>query len=197
VSGTLEHDEVDHLGETDFSLVQRMALGERDALARFHSRHGAVAFAVARRMLDDLEAAEEAVQDAFVAVWRHAAVFRRSAASPRTWLISIVRNRCIDELRRRRGLAHLSLDDVQPIAIENELWPEVWKRHCGAVVRDALEGLPAEQREVIELGFYGGYSHAQIAERLDTPLGTVKKRMRTGLTRLRTVLDERFSRPAE
>lgn len=196
VRETLQPHEFDEIGETDAALMHRMARGERHALATFYERHGGVAFAVARRMLDDLEAAEEAVQDAFVSVWRNAANFRSSAASPRTWLISIVRNRCIDELRRRRGSPHVSLDDAQPIAADNELWPEVWKRHCGAAVRDALDGLPAEQREVIELGFYGGFSHAQIADRLDAPLGTVKKRMRTGLRRLRSALDDRFSRTA-
>jgi RNA polymerase sigma-70 factor (ECF subfamily) len=148
-------------------------------------------------MLGDEHDAEEAVQDAFVAVWRRAGTFRSEAAAPRTWLLTIVRNRCIDALRRHRGdAATAPLDEAQPDAFDNELWPEIWKRHCGAAVRSALTALSPEQREVIELGFYGGYSHSQIAERLALPLGTLKKRMRSGLKRLRTVLDESYSRSA-
>jgi RNA polymerase sigma-70 factor (ECF subfamily) len=119
---------------------------------------------------------------------------RRGA--PRTWLLTIVRNRCIDELRRRRGEPIHSLDDMQPAAIETELWPEIWKRHCADAVRVALDRLPAEQRQVIDLGFFGGYSHSQIADRLSIPLGTIKKRMRSGLKTLRLVLDEQFARSA-
>ena len=153
-----------------------------------------VALALARRTLGDAADAEEAVQDAFVSVWRRAGTFRAGAAAPRTWLLTIVRNRCIDELRRRRGDQQLSLDDAPPSAVENELWPEIWKRHCGNEVRAALDALPQEQRDVIELGFFAGYSHAQIAEKLAAPLGTVKKRMRSGLKRLRVELDDRYLR---
>lgn len=181
------------IGDADLVLMRRMARGDRHALAMFYERHGGVALALARRMLNDFDAAEEAVQDAFVSVWRRAATFRSGAAAPRTWLLTIMRNRCIDELRRRSGAPRLSLDDAQPSAIENDPWPEIWKRHCADAVRAALDALPSEQREVIELGFYGGYSHSQIAERLATPLGTVKKRMRSGLKRLRAALDERFA----
>jgi RNA polymerase sigma-70 factor (ECF subfamily) len=148
-------------------------------------------------MLQDDHDAEEVVQDAFVAVWRRATTFRSEASPPRTWLLTIVRNRCIDSLRRRRGDSTTApLDDAQPEAFDDELWPEVWKRHCGAALRSALAMLSSEQREVIELAFYGGYSHSQIAERLALPLGTLKKRMRSGLKRLRDVLDESYSRSA-
>jgi RNA polymerase sigma-70 factor (ECF subfamily) len=181
--------------EADLDLIRRMTGGERAALTAFYERYGALASAYARRMVSDADDAEEIVQDAFISIWRRASTYRPEAAAPRTWLLAIVRNRCIDELRRRRGESTYSLDDVQPIAIENELWPEVWKRHCAGAVRAALERLPREQREVIDLGFFSGYSHSQIAERLATPLGTVKKRMRSGLKQLRLVLDEQFARP--
>ncbi len=184
--------ELDEVVNDDLVLMRRMASGERNALGTFYERHGGVALAFARRMLDDASDAEEVVQDAFVALWRRAGTFRTGGAAPRAWLLAIVRNRCIDRLRRRRGEAACALEDAQPAAVENELWPEVWKRHCGGVVREALAALPPEQREVIELGFYGGFSHAQIAERLATPLGTIKKRMRSGLKRLRSLLDERY-----
>jgi RNA polymerase sigma-70 factor (ECF subfamily) len=191
-SDTLERREGED-GAADLILMRRIADGERNALAALYARHGGVALAFARRMLSDADDAEEAVQDAFVSVWRRAGTFRSEAAAPRTWILSIVRNRCIDTLRRRRGDTTAPLDETQPEAFENELWSEIWKRQCGAAVRSALGSLPPEQREVIELGFYGGYSHSQIAERLALPLGTLKKRMRSGLKRLRDVLDESYS----
>jgi RNA polymerase sigma-70 factor (ECF subfamily) len=189
-------NDLDGIVTDDIVLMRRMAAGERTALGTLYERHAGVAFAFARRMLADADDAEEAVQDAFLALWRRAATFSPGGAAPRAWLLAIVRNRCIDELRRRRGETNQSLEDAQACASENELWPEIWKRHCGDVVRAALAALSPEQREVIELGFYSGLSHSQIAERLDVPLGTIKKRMRSGLKRLRLVLDERYARSA-
>ncbi len=182
------------IGSSDLVLMRSMARGERSALSSFYERYGGLALTLALRMLGDVDGAEEAVQDAFVAVWRRAADFRPDAAAPRTWLLAIVRNRCIDELRRRPGPTRaLPLDEAQPPAIEGDPWPDIWKRHCGEALRAALRELPNEQRNVIELGFFGGLSHAQIAERVDAPLGTVKKRMRTGLRRLRLALDASYA----
>jgi RNA polymerase sigma-70 factor (ECF subfamily) len=180
-------------GESDLVLMRSMARGERGALSTLYERYGGLALSLAMRMLGDVDAAEEAVQDAFVALWRRAANFRAEAASPRTWLLAIVRNRCIDELRKRPALPGVDLDDAQPPAIDGDPWPDIWKRQCGDVLRAALRDLPHEQRNVIELGFFGGLSHAQIAERLDAPLGTVKKRMRSGLKRLRLALDASYA----
>jgi RNA polymerase sigma-70 factor (ECF subfamily) len=180
------------VGNPDLVLMRSMARGERSALSSFYERHGGLALALAMRMLGDVDTAEEVVQDAFVAVWRRAADFRPDAAAPRTWLLAIVRNRCIDELRRP-SFARVPLDDAQPAAIESDPWPDIWKRQCGDVLRAALRELPSDQRNVIELGFFGGLSHAQIAARVDAPLGTVKKRMRTGLRRLRRALDASYA----
>jgi len=188
-----DRTETGEIGDADLVLIRRVARGDRDALAALYQRHGGSALALARRMLGDGEAAEEVVQDVFVAVWRRAATFRPEASGPRTWLFAIVRNRSIDELRRRSGAPQRALDDAQPPALDNDPWPEIWKRHCGDALRTALAALPAEQREAIELGFYGGLSHSQIAERLGLPLGTVKKRVRSGLKRLRVALDDRFA----
>ena len=122
--GPLTGHDFDEIGDADLVLMRRMARGERNALSSFYDRHAGVALALARRTLGDAADAEEAVQDAFVSVWRRAATFRPGSAAPRTWLLAIVRNRCIDELRRRRGDQQLSLDDAPPAAVENELWPE-------------------------------------------------------------------------
>ncbi len=186
-------DRVNEIGDADLILMRRMARGERTALASLYERHGSVALALAARMLGENDAAEEVVQDAFVSLWRHAGDFQAGRAAPRTWLLTIVRNRCIDELRRRPAAPRIALDDAQPAAIEGDPWPEIWKRHCGSILREALEELPNEQRDVIELGFFGGLSHAQIAERVDAPLGTIKKRMRSGLKRLRGALDMSYA----
>jgi RNA polymerase sigma-70 factor (ECF subfamily) len=187
-------DEISEIGDADVSYMRRMARGDSHALSSLYQRHGGVALALAERMLGTHDAAEDAVQEAFVALWRHAANYRDGGAAPRTWLLTIVRNRCIDELRKRAGSPQrVELDEAQPQAIERDPWPEIWKRHCGDALRGAMADLPREQREVIELGFFSGHSHSQIAERLGAPLGTVKKRMRTGLKRLRDALDERYA----
>jgi RNA polymerase sigma-70 factor (ECF subfamily) len=175
----------------DGALMQRIARGDRRALEAFYARHGGLAVALARRMLGEREPAEDAVQDAFVSIWRRAGDFDAARCAARSWLLAIVRNRCIDELRRqatttKRAAAYVE----QPPALDDDPWPETWKRTCGIAIAHALAELPPEQREVVELGFYRGLSHAQIALATAAPLGTVKKRMRTGLKRLRTLLDD-------
>ncbi len=177
-------------GVPDEVLMQLMARGDRRALDALYARHGGLAIALAQRQLGDRAAAEDAVQEAFVALWRRAARFDPRQCAVRTWLLTIVRNRCIDELRRRAIRdKRASVLDEQPIAVADDPWPETWKRTCGTAIRTALAELPPDQREVVELGFYGNLSHAQISARLGAPLGTVKKRMRTGLKRLRCRLD--------
>jgi RNA polymerase sigma-70 factor (ECF subfamily) len=182
------------IGDADVVLMRAIARGERSAFAALYDRHAAVALALARRMLGATEMAEDVVQDGFLTIWRKARDFRSDEASPRTWLLTIVRNRCIDEVRRRaRAQRGGMLSDAQPSAIDDDPWPEIWKRHCGDVVRDALGTLSPEQRTAIELAFYGGLTHNEIAERLDAPLGTIKKRVRSGLQRLRSRLDQGYA----
>ncbi len=177
-------------GSADVTLMSFIARGDRRALEALYDRHGGLAIALAQRMLGDRDLAEDAVQDAFVALWRSASAFDPNRCAPRTWLLSIVRNRCIDELRRQTTNAKRSSAIAQqPPALDDDPWPETWKRTCGAAVRRALADLPPEQREVVELGFYRGLSHAEIALETGAPLGTVKKRMRSGLKRLRGLLD--------
>ena len=179
---------------TDVLAMQAMARGRRDALTVLYQRYGRLAYALALRAVNESGIAEEIVQEAFIALWRSAEHYREDRCSPRAWLMTIVRNRSIDELRRRgREPQRSEIDADQPSAIEDDPWPEVWKFHCADKIRGALEGLPPEQRNVIELAFFGGLTHAEIALRLGTPLGTIKKRMRTGLQRLRAALNDAFS----
>lgn len=188
---------VSSIGDADAALLSAMARGERRALEVFYDRHVRTAFAFALRMLGTVESAEDVVQDVFVTLWRRASDYRGDAASPRTWLLAMLRNRCIDELRgRSRRFAHERFDDErdeQPHAIANDPWPEIWKQHCGDILRTALAELTEEQRTSIELAFYDGFSHSQISERLCIPLGTVKKRIRSGIQRLRSHLDRSFA----
>ena len=190
----LTRSSVGDVGDADVVLMRAIARGERSAFAALYDRHAPAALALARRMLGATETAEDIVQDGFLTIWRKAREFRSDAASPRTWLLTIVRNRCIDEVRRRaRAQRSETPSDVQPSAIDDDPWPEIWKRHCGDVVRDALGLLSEEQRTAIELAFFGGLTHSEIAERLDAPLGTVKKRVRSGLQRMRARLDRGYA----
>ena len=135
------------LGNPDVAAMQAMARGRRDALAALYERYGALAHALALRAVNDSGIAEEIVQDAFVALWRNAKTYREDRCSPRTWLMTIVRNRAIDELRRRRREpAGGSVEFDQPSAIEDDPWPEYWKAHCASVLRGALERLVGDRR---------------------------------------------------
>ena len=141
------------------------------------------------RILRDREASEEVVQDTFVAVWRRAASYQASVGRPYSWLFKITRNRAIDELRRRRsGGQRISreggrLPDLPEVAEEDGQLSEL-----GSPMVGALKGLPPEQREVLELSYFGGFSQREISERTGTPLGTVKTRARLALKKLRKAL---------
>ncbi len=163
----------------------------RDALATLYERHARGALGLALRMLGDREAAEEVVQEAFVALWRGAHTYEPARGSVRTWLLGIVHHRAIDRLRGRVSLAALP-DDLGADPSAPDPWTLAAQRLDHAAVRQALDGLPPEQREAIELAYFTGLTQAQIAQMLRLPLGTVKGRMRLGLARLRTLLQDRM-----
>ena len=161
------------------------ALASLEALYDAHHRQ---AIGLAYRLLQDLGDAEEAVQEVFLAVWRSGHTYDASRGSQQTWLLSMVRNRCIDVLRARRrrpvqpfaeGLDPPDASDVTAEAVSNV---------TAQSAREALTHLPPEQQQVIELAYFGGLSHTEIATQLAAPIGTVKGRIRLGLDRLRTAL---------
>ncbi|MFQ5946638.1 MAG: sigma-70 family RNA polymerase sigma factor [Anaerolineae bacterium] len=174
---------------TDEVLVSRVAGGEREALAEIYDRYARVAFSLAVSILGDRMSAEEVTQDAFLRVWHAASGYQPSRGAFATWLMAIVRHRAIDELRRGR----LPLEMEPPIPLENpasfaELAPGVDESVLrGLRMRAALARLPEEQRSVILLSYFMGLTHREIAERQDTPLGTIKTRMRLGLQKLRQI----------
>ena len=165
---------------------------DADAFEVVYDRHGSAAFSLAYRTTGQQSLAEEVVQDAFMTVWRMGLRYRPERGSLRSWLLSIVHNRAIDALRRvavhdrRREFAELE-DVGQEAAERTDV--EAMHRMEGQAVREALAALPPEQLRVIELAYFGGFTHTEIASMLDLPLGTVKGRMRLGLEKLRLLLE--------
>jgi RNA polymerase sigma factor (sigma-70 family) len=169
-----------------------LALCERSdevALGELYDRHGAVAYGLAFRILRNETLAEDAVQEAFLAVWRTAGRFAPEQAAASTWLLTIVHRRAVDLVRReeRRRTEPLS-EAAEPIAQESAE-DAAWLRLERERVQEALRQLPDEQRGAIELAYYGGFTQSELAERLGQPVGTIKSRMFAGLRRLRELLD--------
>jgi RNA polymerase sigma-70 factor, ECF subfamily len=171
-------------------------VGQRDpeAFAVLYDRHGGAAYSLAYRIVGDRTAAEEVTQEAFISVWRSGARFDAARGSVRSWLLSVVRNRAIDFLRSKAGRApKLDFDDEsileqRPAAEMTE--EEALRRETAGELRGALGKLPGEQSKVIELAYFGGFSHSEIAAILGVPMGTVKGRMRLGLEKIRGELAE-------
>ncbi len=165
-----------------------------DAFEVLYDRHGGAAYSVAYRIVGDRAAAEEVTQEAFISVWRSGARFDAARGSVRSWLLSVVRNRAIDFLRSRAGKApKLDFDDdsvLEQRPAEEKTEEEALRRETAAEVRGALDKLPGEQSKVIELAYFGGFSHSEISRILGLPMGTVKGRMRLGLEKIRGELAE-------
>ena len=167
--------------------------GDARAFETVFDRHGGAAFSVAYRMCGRRALAEDVVQEAFLSLWRSGARYDRARGSVRSWILRAVHNRAIDAFRREAATVGRDVPDEGitgslPARERTEL--EVERRDDARLVRDALEELPADQRKVIELAYLGGLTHVQIAEALQLPAGTVKGRMRLGLSKLRVALAE-------
>lgn len=172
----------------DEDLLVRVDGGDAEAFEVIYDRHSRVAFSLAFRLMGERQAAEDLVQDAFLAAWRNAAAYSPTRGSVRNWLLSIVHNRGIDRLRTiqaqsRRQEALEQIERRRPPADDAAI--EGVGRVMADSVREHLGALPREQVEVLTLAYYGGFTHQEIAQMLDLPLGTVKGRMRLGLERLR------------
>jgi RNA polymerase sigma-70 factor, ECF subfamily len=171
-------------------------VGRRDpeAFEVLYDRHGGAAYSLAYRIVGDRAAAEEVTQEAFISVWRSGARFDAARGSVRSWLLSVVRNRAIDFLRSRAGRApKLDFDDdsaLEQRPARERTEEEALRRETAAELRGALGKLPGEQSKVIELAYFGGFSHSEIAQILGLPMGTVKGRMRLGLEKIRGEIAE-------
>ena len=176
--------------------MQLVQQGDPRAFELLYDRHGGAAFSLAYRMTGNRTAAEDVSQEAFLSIWRSRVRYQPERGSVRNWVLGIVHNRAIDALRRnlvheRRRSAVEDLEERQEAPELTEV--EVARRDEARHVRSALESLPEEQRRTIELAYFGGFSHSQIAEMLEMPIGTVKGRMRLGLEKMRQQLAGGFA----
>jgi RNA polymerase sigma-70 factor (ECF subfamily) len=177
------------------ALLSRVALGDQAAFAEFYEVTSSHLYGVALRILRDPPAAEEILQEAYVNVWHHAGSYETAKSQPLTWLTTIVRNRCLDQLRRREldTVTLTSDDDSAPaydIASDAMTPAEMLMAGSDArSVKDCVETLDAGPKQAIALAFYQGLSHSELAAHLREPLGTVKSWVRRGLERLKNCLD--------
>ena len=169
-------------------LLERIADGDEEALREIYRAYGRLAYTLAYRILRRDDLAEEAVQEAFLRVWRHAHRFDPSKAAFSTWLGRMTRNICIDVLRRKDPISRAGpLTDVERwLAVSEPLEQPVLDR---VIIREAFLTLPEEQSRVLDMAYYQGLTHREIAEALALPEGTVKSRMRLGLQKLRRHLN--------
>jgi RNA polymerase sigma factor (sigma-70 family) len=175
---------------SDEAVVALIARSDETALAELYDRFGRVAYGVALRILRDEKLAEDAVQEGFLAAWRNADRFMPERAKASTWLLTLVHRRAVDLVRREnRRRAEPLTEGIEPTpAVSAE--DNAWLRFERERVQAALKRLPDQQREALELAYYGGFSQSELAERLGEPVGTIKSRMFTGLARLRELLAE-------
>jgi RNA polymerase sigma-70 factor (ECF subfamily) len=177
--------------QADHELAAALASGSQEALADLYDRYAGLAYAIAMRILGDPGRAEDAVQEAFLNIWNQAETFDPERGSLRAWLLTSVRNRSIDYLRgrgsheRREVELRPQLVEVGPRA---DPWREVSLSLERSAVREAMDSLPPEQRQVVELAYFGGYSQREIADMTRVPIGTVKGRIRLALEKLSSYL---------
>ena len=177
---------------TDEGLLQLLRLGNESALGALYDRYGKMAYSLAYRILGDIHAAEDAVQEAFINIWRRAGSFSASRGTARTWIMAVVHHRSIDIGRRRRGLTprELPLEMAQLPEDPRDTWYEVSNTLDRELLNGCLQRIPKTQREVIQLAYFEGYTQREIAALKGIPLGTVKGRMRIGIQKLRSHLQE-------
>jgi len=175
---------------SDEAVVALVARSDQEALGELYDRFGRVAYGLALRVLRDEKLAEDAVQEAFLAAWRNADRYMPERAKASTWVLTFVHRRAVDLVRReerRRAEPLPGTSEAEPSGSAEE---NAWLRFERERVQAALRQLPDQQREALELAYYGGFSQSELAERLGQPIGTIKSRMFAGLARLRELLAE-------
>ncbi len=175
--------------ESQAQLLRRIAGQDRQALAEFYEQTAGTLFSTAIRILGDAHEAEEVIQEAFLQIWGKAATFDAALGAPFFWALSITRNRAIDRLRARQRRVRLTDELREGAAADSSAFVPTAESGLDeedlAAVRLAVSGLPSEQRQSIEMAFFGGMTHVEIAEALQEPLGTIKARIRRGMLKLR------------
>jgi len=188
--------------QDDLALMSAIAAGDPSALRDLYDRHAGQVLALCLRILRDRAEAEEALGDVFLELWEKADRFRETRGAPLSYLMTVARSRAIDRLRRRQRTgtfvdSHPSLETVAPatpVAADAGPYLDMAASEQKAKIRRALAGLSAAERRAVELSFFDGLSHGEIAKTLQEPLGTVKSRIRQGLLRLRDALGDEYGR---
>lgn len=183
------------MSPSDQTLLERIAQGDAPAFSAFYDRHSARVFGLLNRMLQSASDAEDVLQEVFWQVWTHAGRYDFQRASPAAWLIVLARSRALDFLRKRKNLP-LATEDLERGALDDPSLKLEQDERARRVL-GALKSLPADQRKAVELSFFGGLTHEEIAERLSLPLGTAKSRIRLGMGRLRQALHAIGEEPLE
>jgi RNA polymerase sigma-70 factor (ECF subfamily) len=179
-------------GYDDRALVARVTEGDGAALEALYRRYGRPCYGLARRILADDQFAQDVVQEVFLTVWRDASRFDTTRGAFSSWLLSMTHHKAVDAVRREENLRkrRTSTDVLEERESESpEVGEQVWSLLRRSRVREALQTLPAPQREALTLAYFGGYTQREIAGLTTTPLGTVKTRMLAGMKRLRETLD--------
>jgi len=172
---------------TDLALVAAIRSGEQSAMAALYDRYSSVVYSVALRVLGDTGAAEDILQEVFLQLWRNPGSFDASRGNLGAWLAVIARNRAIDGLRKRRPES--DIEDVV-LSIEPDLADEADRARAAQKLRGLLGTMPAAQRSALEMAYFEGLTHTEIAAKTGEPLGTIKTRIRAGLTTLRKAFQE-------
>ena len=181
----------------DSALVERIMAGDEGALEALYDRYAGLLFAMLVRILRDTSAAEEVLQDLFLQLWRGAARFDASRGSLPAWLLVIGRNRALSRLRgkeRREILADSEEFSIEAVPSSGNLEDEAARAQLMQRLRGAMEALPPEQREAVELAYFEGMTQTEIAERTKCPLGTVKSRVRAAMQTLKQLFDDESTR---
>jgi RNA polymerase sigma-70 factor (ECF subfamily) len=188
---------VDDSDLRDEELVAGLRRREVGAFETLYDRYGNLVYSVSLRVLGDVEAAEDVAQEVFLRLWRKPQHYDTARGRFVTWLMSVTRNRAIDEHRRRgrrqrrEAPSDLELNDTLASDESDDPAAVAVLTDEGHAIRQALSGLPSEQRRAIELAYFGGYTQQQISDALGQPLGTIKTRIRLGMQKLRAALEER------
>jgi RNA polymerase sigma-70 factor (ECF subfamily) len=178
---------------TDLDILRAVAGGDEQALSALYDRYRLILFGLILRILHSQAEAEDVLQEVFLQVWRRASDFDETRGRPFTWLVTLARSRAIDRLRslgsRERTAQEAARDVPDSISDASD---DAVKSEQSEIVRAALRELPEEQRRTLLLAYFEGLTQSEIAERLNTPLGTIKTRMRSGMIKLRELLGERM-----
>jgi RNA polymerase sigma-70 factor (ECF subfamily) len=175
-------------------MIEGMAVGDEAALAAFYQRFAPTLYGLALKMMKNEKEAEDVLQEGFVYIWRKAAAYNPQLNSPFSWAVMIVRNKAIDRIRSLHRFARIieraTVEFLHCAEADERSADEPMFSEQRAIVRDALAQIPQEQRQAIELAFFSGFTHEEIAAQLATPLGTIKARIRRGMLRMRELVME-------